>query len=135
MTIAIGNALDASTGAFDISRSSDEPSTLDMGMAPGEFSATIMKSLPKTTLRAITLPVVSGGHSIQYKHKRVKPDLGDINALAGDMGSTSIPENHPGASAFTLTKLLRQQEFDVVICGCQVTRNQELEEWREHREA
>ncbi|UKZ72672.1 hypothetical protein TrVFT333_000305 [Trichoderma virens FT-333] len=135
MTIAIGNELNTSTGAFDILRSSDKPSALDMGMAPGGFSATIMKSYPKTTLRAITLPLANGGHSVQFKHKRMKLDLCDINTLAGDMGLTSIPETHPAASTFTVTKLLEQEMFDVVICGCQVTRNQELEEWRENREA
>ncbi|KAL7914918.1 hypothetical protein GGI35DRAFT_435570 [Trichoderma velutinum] len=135
MTIGIGNELNFSTGAFDVLQSSVEPSALDMGMAPGGFSATIMKSHPKTTLRAITLPSDKGGHSVQFRHKRVKLDLCDINTLAGDMGLTSIPENHPGASTFTVAKLLGQEMFDVVVCGCQVTRNQELGEWRERREA
>ncbi|KAH0532861.1 hypothetical protein TsFJ059_001497 [Trichoderma semiorbis] len=135
MTIAIGKQLNSSTGAFDILQSSDEPSALDMGMAPGGFSATIMESYPKTTLRAITLPLNKGGHSVQFKHKRMKLDLCDINTLAGDMDLTSIPESHPAASTFTVTKLLGHEMFDVVICGCQVTRNQELGEWREHREA
>lgn len=135
ITIATGKRLNASTGAFDILQSSDEPSALDMGMAPGGFSATIMESYPKTTLRAITLPLAKGGHSVQFKHKSMKLDLCDINTLAGDMDLTSIPESHPAASTFTVTKLLGNELFDVVICGCQVTRNQELEEWREHREA
>ncbi|KAJ4864066.1 ftsJ-like methyltransferase domain-containing protein [Trichoderma breve] len=135
MTIAIGKQLNSSTGAFDILQSSDEPSALDMGMAPGGFSATIMASYPKTTLRAVTLPLTKGGHSVHFRHQNVKLDLCDINTLAGDMDLASIPESHPAAGTFTVTKLLRQEMFDVVICGCQVTRNQELEEWREHREA
>lgn len=135
MTLTIGNELNKSTGAFHILQSSGEPSALDMGMAPGGFSATIMKSYPRTALRAITLPNLKGGHSVQFKHKRMKLDLCDINTLAGDMGLSSIPESHPEASAFTVAKLLGQEEFDVIICGCQVTRNQEREQWREHREA
>ncbi|KAL7954863.1 hypothetical protein V8C34DRAFT_293244 [Trichoderma compactum] len=135
MTIAIGKHLDSSTGAFDILQSSDEPSALDMGMAPGGFSATIMESCPKATLRAVTLPLTKGGHSVHFRHQNVKLDLCDINTLGGDMDLTSIPESHPAAGTFTVTKLLGQEMFDVVICGCQVIRNQVLEEWREHREA
>lgn len=135
MTVAIGKQLDSSTGAFEILQSSDEPSALDMRMAPGGFSATIMAYYPNTTLRAVTLPLNKGGHSVHFRHPHVRLDLCDINTLAGDMGLASIPESHPAAATFTVTKLLAQETFDVVICGCQVTRNQELEEWREHREA
>ncbi|KFY21943.1 hypothetical protein V493_06973 [Pseudogymnoascus sp. VKM F-4281 (FW-2241)] len=135
MTIAIGTELNNRTKAFHVLHTSEKPSALDMGMAPGGFSKTILDKYPKASVRAITLPNTDGGHAIQLDDANLKLELRDINTLAGDLGLSSVPETHPGAETLTLEKLLGEELYDVAICGCQVTRTQQREQWREHRES
>ena len=135
MTISIGTELDNHTKAFNVLGTSEEPSALDMGMAPGGFSKTILDRYPKANVRAITLPNIDGGHAIQFDDVNLKLELRDINTLAGDLGLSSIPETHPGAQTLTVEKLLNGEAYDVAICGCQVTRTHQREQWREHLES
>lgn len=134
MTIAIGMELNNRTEAFHVLHTSEKPSALDMGMAPGGFSKTILDKYPKASVRAITLPNTDGGHAIQLDDANLKLELRDINTLAGDLGLSSVPETHPGAETLTLEKLLGEELYDVAICGCQVTRTQQREQWRVDRE-
>lgn len=130
MTITIGRDLHHRTKAFDVLQASRQPSALDMGMAPGGFSTTILNKFPNANVRAITLPDDQGGHRVHLRHKNLKVELLDINTLAGDLGLDSIPETHPGANTFVLPKLLCAETYDVAICGCQTTRIQQREHWR-----
>lgn len=122
------------TKSFQVLQSSDRPMALDMGMAPGGFSATILQHYPSTKVRAITLPHADGGHAVQLRHNNLNLELKDINTMAGDLGILAIPASR---SAYFNTKktIPDSEKYDVIVCGGQVTRNQEREEWRERREA
>lgn len=106
-----------------------------MGMAPGGFLKTILDKYPRASVRAITLPNTDSEHVIQLDDTNLKLELQDINTLAGDLGLSSIPETHPRAETLTLEKLLGEELYNVAICGCQVMRMQQREQWREHRES
>lgn len=135
MTITIGTEVNNRTKAFDVLYTSEKPSVLDMGMAPGGFSKAIIDKYPKASVKAITLPNTDGGHAVQLDDTNLKLELRDINTLAGDLGLSSIPETHPGAETLTSERSLGEEEsYDIVICGCQVTRTQQREQWREYRE-
>jgi len=134
MTINIGKKLHDCTNAFDVLQTSKEPSALDMGITPREFSTTILETYPKARVRGITLPDEDGGHAVQLRHKNLKLELRDINTLAGDLGLNTIPETRYEARSLTTEKLFAGEAYDMAICGGQVTRNQRREQWREQRE-
>ena len=137
MTMKIGKTMANQTTAFRVLKDSADPCALDMGMAPGGFSSTILTYYPTTKIRAVTLSNKDGGHAVQMsRHPNVKLEFRDINTLAGDLGIETLPETHHATSMKLTTKrLFSNESYDVVICGGQVVRNQDRPASRNKLEA
>ncbi|KAF5677538.1 methyltransferase family [Fusarium heterosporum] len=137
MMKTIAKDLDKATGALKL-RGIANPSLLDMCTAPGGFVEVALSKNPSIRVRAMSLPVKSGGHEIRLTRNTVNVELRDITTLAGDMGLTKddIPTNFPGPYDFLFANVFDSSEkFDLVFCDGQVLRTHQRAEWREPREA
>lgn len=137
MMRSIGKEMDAATDAFFCLR----PHMLDLCMAPGGYSRSLLDRHPKASVRGISLPSSLGGHNLRVKHGRMDPRVQvqfmDITMLASEFGVhlDDIPSRHPDASQFSDARPYHGQEFDIVICDGQVLRTHPRAEWRESCEA
>ncbi|KAM0350146.1 hypothetical protein ACHAPU_003310 [Fusarium lateritium] len=139
MMRTIAKDLDKATGALKL-RGIANPSLLDMCAAPGGFVDVALAKNPNLRVRAMSLPVESGGHEIILAANtvNVSVELCDITTLAGDMGLTidDVPANFPGPYDFLFANAFDPNEkFDLVFCDGQVLRTHQRPEWREPREA
>ncbi|KAH7013655.1 hypothetical protein EDB80DRAFT_890704 [Ilyonectria destructans] len=138
MMQGIGKELHRATKAFDLSHTTNQRAILDMCMAPGGFTASVLKKYPEAHVRAMSLPVEQGGHEVLLKRDNLAVEFLDITMLAGDMGLTKddIPISHPDREAFILEKKFSAEEkFDLAFCDGQVLRTHQRSEWRELHEA
>ncbi|OTA53666.1 hypothetical protein K449DRAFT_339517 [Hypoxylon sp. EC38] len=120
---------------------------LDLCLAPGGFSSTVLRLNPGAIIRGTTLPPSLGGHEIQIpaweKHPQLRIKFCDITMRAGEMSleSAMVREEHPDRINFDFSTSLfsgeKDEPFDLVICDGQVLRTHASAraEYREHREA
>ena len=142
MTCEIGDELDKATSVitFAASGGNGRPRILDMGMAPGGFTATVLKKHPAATVRGMTLPVDVGGLAVMVPQwnadHRVQIKFVDITMLADEMGvpATSIPAAHPDSAHFSSERPFLDEKFDLIFCGAAVQRAHPRAEYRESRE-
>ncbi|KAF9888628.1 hypothetical protein FE257_008560 [Aspergillus nanangensis] len=73
---------------------------LDICMAPGGYSATVLKHNPTAQIFGLSLPETDGGHPVLLKdNPRVHVQFTDITMLAAEMGGAAIvPAGHPMAA-------------------------------------
>jgi 23S rRNA U2552 (ribose-2'-O)-methylase RlmE/FtsJ len=140
MMCQIGDELHTNTSTLSFASTfSQQPSVLDLCMAPGGFTASVLKRNHNVKVCGISLPASRGGHKILLKDwrkdPRIKVYFQDITMLAAEMGVTEIPTAHPDAINFSLTRPFHGQRFDLVFCDGQVLRKHVREEYREKREA
>jgi len=139
MMRSLGKEMDATTGAFFCPHR--YPHILDLCMAPGGYTASVLDRHPNASVRGISLPTSLGGHNLLVPHDemdpRVQVRLVDITMLASEFGvcSDDIPYGHPEASQFNGAQPYHGEEFDIVFCDGQVLRTHPRAEWREHCEA
>jgi 23S rRNA U2552 (ribose-2'-O)-methylase RlmE/FtsJ len=137
MMQSLGQEIDAATGAFFC----PHPNTLDLCMAPGGYSASVLYRHPDATIRGISLPRTLGGHNLRVYHGKMDPRVQvqfmDLTMLASEFGVCldDIPSGHPEASKFNSVRPFYGQEFDIVICDGQVLRTHHRAEWRVSCEA
>lgn len=98
---------------------------LDICMAPGGYSSTVLKYNPCAKVCGLSLPIDQGGHDVLLpgwqKDKRVTIKFIDITMLAAEIGFPDlILQNHPQASKFSNDLPFRGQTFDIVFCDGQV---------------
>lgn len=131
----IGSEMNQATGAYEFGIW--KPKVLDLCMAPGGYSHSILKRHPHARIDAITLPHKSGGHKVLLQDRRVRTVFADINTLAAEFGVQQIPENHPDASTFTINRPYISNTYDLVFCDGQVLRPDVhiRPEYRESKEA
>lgn len=102
------------TRAFDLPKPSTQ--VLDIGMAPGGYTATVFKHSPHAEVFAITLPESDGGVPIifpHFNHDRLR-EL-DVTMLAAELG-VDIPQDRPDRGNFLMTRLWPDKSFGLVIC-------------------
>ena len=134
---SIGREMDAATGAF----SCPHPNALDLCMAPGGFTVSILDRHPDANIKGISLPRSLGGHSLQVSHGRMDPRVEvqfmDLTMLAGEFGVRldDIPPQHPEAEQFSSARPYKGKKFNLVICDGQVLRGHSRAKWRESCEA
>ncbi|KAL8681055.1 MAG: hypothetical protein Q9224_006889, partial [Gallowayella concinna] len=113
---------------------------LNLCLAPGAYTASILQQYPNASIRGITLPFESGGHKmiIPYgpEDPRVDIDFLDITMLIREFLDTSfrVPPGHPDAANFITSTLFHDQLFDLVLCDGQALRTHPRAEYRETRE-
>ncbi|KAF8226608.1 hypothetical protein L208DRAFT_1406817 [Tricholoma matsutake] len=134
---SLGKEIDDATGAFCY----PHPHTLDLCMAPGGYSATVLDGHPDATIRGVSLPRSLGGYRLMVRYDRRDPRVQvrfmDITMLAAEFGVrlNDIPSHHPDASQFVSDRPFLGQDFDIVICDGQVLKEHIRGEWREYYEA
>ncbi|RYO90572.1 hypothetical protein DL766_007440 [Monosporascus sp. MC13-8B] len=149
----IGQDLHRHTRAFRVARTTKStyifdraalpPRILDTCAAPGGFLETALERNPEARAVAFSLPVSEGGHKMMLQPENspnVTLKFTDITMLAADMGVTSIPEGHPDAAHFDLSRQFDSSDeqaalFDLVLCDGQVLRTHPRAPYREIREA
>lgn len=125
MMVAVGCELDKHTQALsNIGRNNQRPVVLDLCMAPGGFSAAVLKVNPTASLHGITLPSELGGHELLLAHKDLNVLSMDITLLAAEMGikPEDVPKDHPDAGMFVFTRPFPDIKADLVFCDGQVLR-------------
>lgn len=124
----------------------ESPAVLDLGMAPGGFSAIAMKINLDAVIRAITLDPspAHGGNAVMLNHDLncdidLKIQYLDITMLAGEMGMKTgeVEFGHPLAKKLNYDRLGRIfpgiEVYDLVSCGAVPTnlKNQPKSPYRE----
>jgi 23S rRNA U2552 (ribose-2'-O)-methylase RlmE/FtsJ len=98
---------------------------LDICLAPGGYSATVLKYNRYAKVCGLSLPIDEGGHDVllpgwQTDH-RVKIKFTDITMLAAEIGFPDLPlQDHPYAPQFSNDSPFDSRTFDVVFCDGQV---------------
>lgn len=125
MTCKIGLELDKNTSVITLAAAvgSQFLRVLDIGMAPGGFTHTVLRKHPDARIRGITLPSKIGGLQIMLPRWRddlnIRIEFADITMLANEMGrpTTSIPTQHPDIAKFCSKRPFQNETFDLVFCG------------------
>ena len=109
MTCEIGEEMDENTSVITLAAGDRGQSlrVLDIGMAPGGFTQTVLHKHRDARIRGITLPSEMGGLQIMLPRwkddLRIRIDFADITMLANEMGrpATFIPTQHPDIAKFS----------------------------------
>ncbi|KAH7349226.1 hypothetical protein BKA66DRAFT_431577 [Pyrenochaeta sp. MPI-SDFR-AT-0127] len=140
MMFQIGDELHNTTSALRPASALDRHlSVLDLCMAPGGFTASILKVNCNARVYGISLPVSQGGHEILLPRwqgdPRIQVSFLDITMLSAEMDVTNIPSEHPDATNFLSYRPFHGKTFDLIFCDGQVLRMHSRAEYREKREA
>ncbi|KAF2806479.1 uncharacterized protein BDZ99DRAFT_510762 [Mytilinidion resinicola] len=140
MMCQIGAELNNNTSALLLSSAiGGRPSVLDLCMAPGGFTASVLKENRSARVCGISLPLSQGGYKILLPNwqtdSRIQVCFLDITMLAAEMGITDIPAEHPDAANFLSDRPFHGEKFDLIFCDGQVLRMHSRAEYRERREA
>jgi 23S rRNA U2552 (ribose-2'-O)-methylase RlmE/FtsJ len=140
MMCQIGDELDQVTSVLrSVSTLDSFPKILDLCMAPGGFTASVLAKDRDVRVCGISLPVSKGGHKMMLpgwqRDSRIQVCFLDITMLAAEMDVSNIPMDHPDATNFVWDRPFCGETFDLVFCDGQVLRKHPRPEYRERREA
>ncbi|KAF1347199.1 hypothetical protein EJ07DRAFT_160453 [Lizonia empirigonia] len=99
------------------------PRVLDIGMAPGGFTDTVLRKHRTATIRGITLPQEVRGLEVMLPRwksdSRILVQFLDVTMLADEIGrpTTSIPTTHPDVANFSSKRPFDGDIFDLIFCG------------------
>ena len=128
----IGGEIDAGSGG-GLSLQNSHAQVLDLGMAPGGFTSSVLKRNPDAYVCAFTLPPELGGHEIiHYEDPRVNRMFGDITMLHQEFRITDLPKDHPEFSKLDDSLLWTGKTFDLIFCDCSYLRTHQ-QHITEHR--
>ena len=125
MTCEIGEEMDENTSVITLAAGDRGQSlrVLDIGMAPGGFTQTVLHKHCDARIRGITLPSEMGGLQIMLPSwkddLRIRLEFADITMQANEMGrpATSIPTQHPDIAKFSSKRPFQDETFDIIFCG------------------
>lgn len=128
----LGSELHAETGALlPKVPQGQNLRVLDLCMAPGGYSASVLKLDPSAVIRGISLPIANGGHKLLlHRPWQLKCQFQDITMLAAECGITSIPETHPEYAEFSMERPYAGESFELVFCDGQTLRMHQRAEYR-----
>ncbi len=125
MMCNIGNEMDAASGGT-LRLPPSNARVLDLCMAPGGYSATVLERSPYAVVCAYTLPRYLGGHEIIHpQDSRLRVAFGDITMLHTEFGVTEIPREYRDLSQFSDSRPWYGKKFDLVFCDGQALRTHE----------
>lgn len=106
---------------------------LDLCMAPGGFSATVLKYNRFAQVCAISLPADEGGLEIYLpnwqENKRLKVKLINLTMLSAELGFPDLAtRDHPSASKFSNHIPYAERQFDLIFCDGHVLPTSEPEQ-------
>ena len=114
----------ASGGALTLPRSNAP--VLDLCMAPGGYTASVLKHSPDAAVCAFTLPLKLGGHEVMVrKDASIELKYGDITMLHKEFGVEDLPPDHCELSKFSDERPWLGKWFDLVFCDGQALRTHE----------
>ena len=96
------------------------PRVLDIGMAPGGFSQTVLRKHRNARIRGITLPSKMGGLQIMLPRwtddLRIRIEFADITMLTNEIGRppASIPTEHPEFANFSSKRPFQDEMFNLI---------------------
>jgi len=129
----IAEEMHRATGA--LSAHGREIKVLDICMAPGGYTAAVLKLHPNAKAFAITLPKEQGGHPLHISKERLAGlQLLDVTMLAAEYTNQPIPQKHPEREKFLAVRPFKFHSFDLVFCDGMVLRTQKRESHRESTE-
>ncbi|KAI4282116.1 MAG: hypothetical protein L6R38_003162 [Xanthoria sp. 2 TBL-2021] len=135
--LEIGNEMRA-FGAFDVEGLEHANiNALNLCMAPGAYTAAMLKQYPDASVCGITLPVRSGGHKMIIpfgpQDPRVDVKFLDITMLIREflIEPLRVPNDHPDAANFIMSSPFQGKEFELVLCDGQALRTHERAKYRE----
>lgn len=136
----IGEELNKKTSALLLPSALDRsPSVLDLCMAPGGFTAFVLKRNRSARVYGISLPPSQGGHKIRIPNwqmnSRIQISFLDITMLAAEMDVADVPTGHPDAANFLPDRPFHGKNFDLIFCDGQVLRTHSRAGYREEHEA
>ena len=109
---------------------------LDLCMAPGGYTASVLKYSPHAVVCAFTLDRRMGGHEkLLRKDTRVDITFGDITMLHREFGVEEIPHDHSEFSKFDSRRLWDGKKYDLVFCDGQALRTHNIADYRRQVEA
>ncbi|KAL2800321.1 hypothetical protein BJX66DRAFT_332462 [Aspergillus keveii] len=132
MTQEVGDGLASATGLLDLYGTSS-PRILDLCMAPGGFSMTSKKRLPRSIIDAITLPTELGGHQVMSPEIFNEIIYAEITMFAQELvlgEADRYLSAHPDSAKFHTTRPYLENKYDVVFCGGTVCKDHPREEYR-----
>ncbi|TVY22745.1 hypothetical protein LHYA1_G008593 [Lachnellula hyalina] len=136
MMIQIADEMNGMTGALSpqTARGSDMK-VLDICMAPGGYTAAVLRFNPRAKAFAITLPMEQGGHPIHIERNRLAGlQLLDVTMLVNEYTDKPITPGHPDRKKFLTIRPFKFHSFDLVFCDGMVLRTQQREDYREGNE-
>lgn len=109
--------------------------SLDICMAPGGYTAAVLKYHPNAKAYGITLRVDQGGHPLHIEKGLLAGlQLLDVTMLAAEFTDKILPTNHPARADFLTVRPFKFHSFDLVFCDGMVLRTQERPTYREANE-
>ncbi|KAK9425811.1 hypothetical protein SUNI508_12871 [Seiridium unicorne] len=124
--------------SLELELTDEHPKFLDLCMAPGGFSGTILDNTRNSSVCGISLPFGKGGHPLCIRGWETRKEISvhwlDITMLAAEIGVTDIPHDHPDFSEFLTLRPFENQEFGLVFCDGNVLRVHVRADYREKRE-
>jgi 23S rRNA U2552 (ribose-2'-O)-methylase RlmE/FtsJ len=134
----IGDELQDATGV--LSMQEESPEVLDLCMAPGGYTASVLKYSPKAQVSGITLPEKEGGHKLLIRRGFADPRIQvtqlDITMLWSEFCAEDIPEDHPDKAEFLHgERPYLNKSFDLIFCDGQVLRTHTRSTYRDRKEA
>ncbi|RAO70034.1 uncharacterized protein BHQ10_006046 [Talaromyces amestolkiae] len=129
MTKQVGNGLASGTNIFRLWSSSAK--VLDLCMAPGGFTSTAARNLPRSLIDAVTLPPEVGGYEVMAKEDCRDIIYADITMYITEMArEKEVPTGHPDSNKFDTSRPFLGNLYDIVICGGAVGKDHPREEYR-----
>jgi SAM-dependent methyltransferase len=126
MMTKIGNQMQAKTEIILPPSKTINLQALDICMAPGGYSATVLRYNSHAKVFGLSLPINEGGHEVLPRwqtDKRVKIQFADITMLAAELGFPDLVQGvNLQRSPFSNDIPFKEQKFDLVFCDGQVLR-------------
>lgn len=125
MMTRVGLALQAAKKIIPPPSKTINLEVFDLCMAPGGYSATVLKINPYAKICGISLPVELGGHKVYLPNwetnKQVQIRFEDITMLAAELGYPDLVSQNEGQTyPFSNERPFDNQAFDLVFCDGKV---------------